>query len=112
MNKNFIPKLETAKYYLGSFDIYHDFIIELEKDNITLIESNIEQRINSMPEEYRAAIVDKEGDCVGFIGLYDVDFQNQASSIYLSTKDVLKEEDKDSILEEYEKYMVLALIHI
>lgn len=109
MNKNFIPKLETDKYYIGSFDVYHDFIMELEKDNITLIEGNIEQIINSMPEEYRAAIVDKAGDYVGFIGLYDVDLQNQASSIRLSTKDVLKEEDKNSILEEYKKYMVNSL---
>lgn len=109
MNKNFIPKLETDKYYLGSFDAYQNLLMEIEKNNIMPIDDATEKIISSMPGEYRAAIVDKKGNYIGFIGLYDVDSQNQATSIRLDIVNDLSKEDKDSILEEYKKYMVNSL---
>lgn len=42
MNKNFITKLETNKYLIGSFDTYLDTTKKLIKDNSNLFDEDIE----------------------------------------------------------------------
>ena len=103
MEKNFIPKLETEKYLIGSFDAYLDATKQLIKNNQNMIDDS-NMIILLMPTNYRAAIVDKNGEYVGYIGLYNVDAKNGIGSIRFETNRELNETDKEAILNEFTKY--------
>ncbi len=105
MNKNFIPKLETNKYFIGSFDAYIDTTKELIKDNSNITDEEVEKVLKGMPTTYRAAIVNKEGEYIGYIGLYDVDAKNNLSSIRFEVNKNLDEKDKNEILNEFTSYL-------
>ena len=109
MKENFITKLETEKYLIGSFDAYIEEAKQLIKENSNKSEEEIETILKGMPTTYRAAILEKSGDYIGYIGLYNVDAQNSVSSIRLEVNQDLKEEDKKEILQEFSKYLYNSL---
>ena len=106
MKTNFIKKLETEKgYQIGSFDVYLDEIKELIKNNSGLSEEEVENKLKSMPTTYRASILDKDGNFIGYIGLYNVDAKNDTSSIRFETNTVLSKEHSDEVLNVYKEYI-------
>ena len=109
MNHNFIVKLETKNYYIGSFDAYIDLSKELMRENSNLSSDKVDDVLKSMPTTYRAAITDKKEQYIGYIGLYNVDAKNSISSIRFEVDKALKEEHKEEILEEFNKYLVESL---
>lgn len=106
MNENFISKLETNKYLIGSFDAYLDLSKQLIKNNSKLNDDEANDILKSMPTTYRASIIDKSTNkYIGYIGLYNVSAINNASSIRFEVLDTISEEDKTEILDEFKKYM-------
>ena len=105
MRENFITKFETNNYLIGSFDAYIDITKNMIKENSTVTDEEVETILKGMPTTYRAAITNKDGEYVGYIGLYDVDAKNSRSSIRFEVNKDLNEEDKDEILNEYTKYL-------
>ncbi len=109
MNENFIAKLETTKYLIGSFDAYMDATKQLIKDNSNITDEEVETILKGMPTVYRAAITNKNGEYIGYIGLYNVDAKNNASSIRFEVNRDLDEQDKDEILSEFTNYLSNSL---
>lgn len=105
MNENFITKLETNKYLIGSFDVYIETTKQLIKDNSSITDEEVETILKGMPTTYRAAITSKDGEYLGYIGLYNVDAKNNASSIRFEVNKDLDENDKTEILSEFSKYL-------
>lgn len=105
MNDSFIAKLKTDKYYIGSFDSYIELSKELIKNNSNFFGEQVDTILNSMPTAYRAAITDKNGNYIGYIGLYNVDAKNNTSSIRFEVNSELSEKDKNEILNEFRKYL-------
>ena len=109
MEKNFIPKLETEKYLIGSFDAYLDTTKQLIKNNQNLTDEEVDALLKGMPTNYRAAIVDRNGEYVGYIGLYAVDAKNDMASLRFETNKELHAHDREEILEEFYSYIVDSL---
>ncbi len=109
MNKNFITKLQTDKYLIGSFDAYIETSKELIKNNSNLSSEEIDTILKSMPTLYRAAITNKNGDYVGYIGLYNVDAKNNTASIRFEVNQNLEKEDKNEVLNEFKRYLLESL---
>ena len=109
MNENFITKLETNNYLIGSFDAYIDITKQLIKDNSNITDEEVEAVLKGMPTTYRAAITNKVGEYVGYIGLYNVDAKNNTSSIRFEVNKDLDENDKAEILSEFTKYLIDSL---
>ena len=106
MNKNFISKLETKNYLIGSFDAYQDKSKELIKRNSNLSDEEVETIFKSLLTTYRAAIVNKENNqYIGYIGLYNIDAKNNTSSLRFEDVDTIYENVKNEIIEEYKKYL-------
>lgn len=105
MNENFIAKLQTNNYLIGSFDAYIELSRELIKNNSNISDEKVETILKSMPTTYRAAITNKNDDYIGYIGLYNVDAKNDTSSIRFEVNSDLSKEDKNEILNEFKKYL-------
>ncbi len=108
MKENFITKLQTFKYSMGSFDAYLEESKELIKEYSNLSDEEVDDILKSMPSEYRAAIVDKDG-YIGYIGLFDVDAQNNIASVRFETNKDLNREEVTEIVNEFKKYMAKSL---
>ena len=109
MNEIFIAKLQTNNYYIGSFDAYIESSKELIKNNSDISNEEVETILKKMPTIYRAAITNKNGDYIGYIGLYNVDAMNSTSSIRFEVNSELSEDEKNEILDEYNKYLFDSL---
>ena len=109
MNENFVAKLQTDKYLIGSFDAYIDLSKNLIKNNSNISDEEVDTILKVMPTTYRASIVNKNGDYIGYIGLYNVNAQNNISSIRFEVNKDLKEEDKNEILNEFKKFLSESL---
>ena len=109
MNENFIAKLQTNNFLMGSFDAYIDLSKELIKNNSNISNEEVETILKSMTTTYRTAVTNKNGDYIGYIGLYNIDAKNNISSIRFEVNCELSEEDKDEILNEYKKYLFDSL---
>lgn len=109
MNENFVVKLETKGYLIGSFDVYQEMSKSLIQQNSNLSDEETETIFKSMPTTYRAAIIDKSGNYNGYIGLYNVDAKNNISSIRFEVNDNFNLSDKDEILNEFKKYLSESL---
>ena len=109
MNENFIAKLQTDKYLIGSFDAYIELSKELIKNNSNISDEEVDKILKSMPTTYRAAITNKIGDYIGYIGLYNVDAKNNTSSIRFEVNKNLEKEDKNEVLNEFKKYLFDSL---
>ena len=105
MNEKFIAKLETNKFLIGSFDAYLETTKQLIKNNSNINDEEVEIILKGMPTTYRAAITNKDGEYIGYIGLYNVDAKNNASSIRFEVNNDLNENDKTEILNEFNKYL-------
>ena len=105
MNENFIAKFQTNNYLIGSFDAYIELSKELIKSNSGISDEEVETILKSMPTTYRAAITNKNGDYIGYIGLYNVDAKNNTSSIRFEVNNDLSKDDKNEILNEFKKYL-------
>ena len=109
MNENFITKLQTDKYLIGSFDAYIELSKELIKNNSDISSEEADAVLKSMPTTYRAAIINKNGEYVGYIGLYNVDAKNNTSSIRFEVNEKFEKEDKNEVVSEFKKYLVDSL---
>ena len=109
MNNNFIEKFKAGNYSIGSFDAYQDLSKGLIQKNSDLTEEEVDEIMKSMPTTYRASIVDHNGNYIGFIGLYNVDAKNNRTSIRFETNVDLLTTDKNTILEEYKKWLSESL---
>ena len=88
-SNEFIPKLNTDNYMLGSFDVYLDEANELIKKHPTDLAGILEK----MPTSLRASIVrKKDNKYLGFISAVDLDYENSCASLELVLKDYLDEE--------------------
>ena len=100
----FITKLETKNYKIGSFDVFLDkskALLEFNNPNKS------DELLKKMPTTLRASIVGKESnDYIGFISTIDMNNQNGYTSIILETKQELTNEELEEILEEYKNYLL------
>ncbi len=103
---NFVAKLETEKYLIGSFDVFMDKSLELTKTNLNKTDEEANEFLKTIPTATRAAITTKDGEYVGFIGITNVDAKNDAASIVF---EVNREVDKEEILNEFKKYLSESL---
>lgn len=103
---NFVAKLETEKYLIGSFDVFMDKSLELTKNNLNKTDEEANEFLKTIPTATRAAITTKDGEYVGFIGITNVDAKNDAASIVF---EVNREVDKEEILNEFKKYLSESL---
>lgn len=102
--EKFITKLETAKYLIGSFDVYQDEAKNLMLNSSMFNSEEADKMLKSMPTTSRATILKKDGTYLGFIGLFDVDAKNKESSLIIQTNTKLNENDKEEILNEFKEY--------
>lgn len=109
MRKEFISKLKTKNYLIGSFDAYQDVSKNLIQKNSNFSEEETERVLKSMPTTSRATIISKSGKYIGYIGLFDIDAKNNISSIRFETKINLSKKDINEILEEFKKYIYESL---
>ena len=109
MKNNFISKLETKNYLIGSFDAYQEVSKKIIQKNSNLPLEETERILKSMPTASRATIVSKGDKYIGYIGLFNVDVKNNVSSIRFETNVNLSKNDKDEILQEFKKYIKESL---
>lgn len=109
MDKNFIAKLETENYLIGSFDVYLEMSKKLIQSNANITLEEAEVIIKSMPTTYRAAIMNKENEYIGYIGLYNVDAQNNVGSIRFEVNNSLSDNDQIEIVEKFKTYLFESL---
>ena len=109
MSENFISKLQTNKYLIGSFDTYIETTKQLIKDNSNVSDEEVELILKEMPTTYRAAITNKDKEYLGYIGLYNIDAKNNVASIRFEVNKDLENEDKNEILNEFNKYLSESL---
>ncbi len=101
----FIKKLETENYEIGSFDAFIDESSKLITDKQNITGEEVVEYLKQMPTTYRASIVDKDGNYVGFIGVKNVDAKNEKADIVFMTFDDVNCSDKNEILEVYKNYL-------
>ena len=99
MKDGYIEKFSTTNYSIGSFDVYQDDSKELLISNNGYMSEKADDILKRMPTSYRASILDKEGNYVGFIGLSDVVASEGCASIRLECGIELEEDDKREILD-------------
>ena len=105
-SNEFIYKLETENYYIGSFDVYLSQIREIIKSNHNCDDKEAEQILSTMSPSFRAAIVSKKDlELKGFIGMYSVYSKNETASIRFESNTGLLEDDKNEIYNEFYKYL-------
>lgn len=107
MDKDFITKLQTDNFFIGSFAPYIEKTKSLIKNNSSKNISNekVDELVAMMPLDFRGAILDKSGKYIGYIGLYNDDFKNNSASIRFETNTVLTPIEKNEILTEYKKFL-------
>ena len=101
----FIKKLETDNYKIGSFDAFIDKSSELIANKYKMNEEEVSEYLKLMPTTYRASVLDKEGNFVGFVGIKNVDLKNEIADIVCEFNDDISLSDKEEILNEYKKYL-------
>ena len=109
MKNNFISKLETKNYLIGSIDAYQEVTKKIIQKNSNLSLEETERILKSMPTASRATIVSKGDKYIGYIGLFNVDVKNNVSSIRFETNVNLSKNDKDEILQEFKRYIKESL---
>lgn len=100
----FIKKLETENYKIGSFDAYIEDASELIKNKYNKSYEEVNAFLKEMPTTYRASILNRDGDYLGFVGIKNVDMKSEKADIVFEVSDEL-EVNKTEILDEYKKYL-------
>jgi len=109
MENNYVEKLKTENYSIGSFDFYQELSKNLIKNNSNLTDEEVDDILKNMPTTYRASITDNEGNYVGFIGLYNINAKDNITSIRFEVNNDLTDTDKDEILDEFKKWLQESL---
>ena len=102
----FIKKLETDNYKIGSFDAFIDKSSELIVNKYKMNEEEVSEYLKLMPTTYRASVLDKDDNFVGFVGIKNVDFKNEIADIVCEFNDDISLSDKEEILNEYKKEFI------
>ena len=105
---NFLVKLESSNFLIGSFDAYRDETMELIKTDSNLLDSDAEEIIDSMTNGFRAAITSKDREYIGYIGLYDINFEEMSASIRFEVNRELSLDKKKEILDKFKKFLRLS----
>lgn len=101
-SNEFIKKLESKNYEIGSFDVYLDKTKELIKENSNLTDEEVLEILSSMPTTYRASIISKDTkEYVGYIGIHKIDAQHEIASVRFEVVNNLSDEHKEEITETY-----------
>ncbi len=109
MKDTFVKKIETEHYLIGSFDAYIEESKEIIKQNSSLSNEEVESILKILPTTYRATILDKNGNYVGYISIYNNDITTGVYSIRLETKDEINEDLKSEIVTEYKNWCTQSL---
>lgn len=100
MKNNFISKFETKNFLIGSFRPYEEEALKLLEENSYMNEEDATKNLEEI-KNYKASILDKNGNYFGFIGLYNVNNQDKSYSIRIETKEELDKEKLKEIKESY-----------
>ena len=102
-SKEFIPKLYTDNFMIGSFDVFEDKSKKIIERDI----KSIPDFFKKLPTGLRASIVNKKDKSyVGFISVYDMDEENSCTSIVLGLESDLEDENKkDEIIDSYKEFL-------
>jgi GNAT superfamily N-acetyltransferase len=101
-SNEFIPKLYTDNFMLGSFDVYLDKSKELIEKHIGSIPGILED----MPTSLRASVVSKiDNSYLGFISVVDMNPEDNYTSLILVLKDYLDEDKVDEIVNSYKEFL-------
>lgn len=109
MRENFICKFETLNFKIGSFDVYIDMSKELIKKNGGYSDEEVEELLKEFPTSYRASIIDKDNNYVGYITTYNNDSISSTYSIRMETNKNLSLEERNEISDEYKKWCTESL---
>lgn len=105
-SNNFIKKLETSNYMLGSFDVYINDIKKIIKQKGKKTDEEIDEFLKKFPTSFRAAIVEKNtNELIGFIGAYNFNNKEQKASVYSEVNKALDEDRRNEIFDEYNKFL-------
>lgn len=98
----FIPKLYTDNFMIGSFDVYLDKSKELIEKN-----KNLEGLLDKMPTSLRASIVSKEDNSyLGFISVLNMNNENGYTSLVLVLENTLEELKTNEIVDKYKEFLL------
>ena len=109
MGIDFVEKFNTGKYKIGSFDSFYYDSINLIISNNRLSGKQAKKLIDSFPDNFRASIVDNDGNYIGFIALYDCDPSMDSTSIRFEVNKNISNADKSSIIDTYKSWIRSAL---
>ena len=98
----FIPKLYTDSFMIGSFDVYLDKAKELiDRNKYTL-----NDLLDKMPTSLRASIVNKEDKSyLGFISVLNMNNEGSYTSLVLVLENGLEEEKTEEIVNAYKEFL-------
>ena len=98
----FIPKLYTDNFMIGSFDVYLDKSKGLIEKN-----KNLEGLLDKMPTSLRASIVSKEDNSyLGFISVLNMNNENGYTSLVLVLENTLEELKTNEIVDKYKEFLL------
>lgn len=98
----FIPKLYTDNFMIGSFDVYLDKSKGLIEKN-----KNLEGLLDKMPTSLRASIVSKEDNSyLGFISVLNMNNENSYTSLVLVLEKTLEEAKTNEIVDKYKEFLL------
>ena len=101
-SNEFIPKLYTDNYMIGSFDVYINEAKKLINKHLW----SILDIIDKMPTSLRASIVSKKDNSyLGFISVFDVKNEKNSSSLILVLNDYLDDEKTREIVNCYREFL-------
>ncbi len=109
MKENFICKLCTENFKIGSFDAYYNISRELIQKNSGYSLEEAEELLKKFPTSYRATILDKDDNYIGYISTYDNDAIMSTYSLRLETNKILSEEEREEITSTYKKWCYESL---
>ena len=110
MYRKFIEKFKTEHFSIGSFDYYRKEAEKLIRNNTKMtVEETKEYVDEKLPGSYRAAIVDNNGNFVGYIALYNVKGERGLASIRMETNRELTDAEKEEITGVYKDWLFTAL---
>lgn len=110
MKNNYIPKFETEKYYIGSFDSYIEESAKLLSDNKSISIDEAKELLKKMPTTTRGAIVNKEtGEYVGFIGISTANGVSESAELYVEHNGSINNNDLKDIYMVFGAYLDSSL---
>ena len=101
-SNEFIPKLYTDNFMLGSFDVYINKAKELVNKHLL----SYPDMLDKMPTSLRASIVSKKDNSfLGFISVFDMNNEKNSSSLILVLENYLDNEKTKEIVNCYREFL-------